>query len=117
MTSIETTLDTNVTMTASAAGRIAVLAAKETSPHAVLRLGVDGGGCSGFSYSFGFEDAAEADDLVIERDGATLVVDPMSLEFLTGCELDFVQNLLGSSFQVKNPNASASCGCGTSFSV
>lgn len=117
MASTETTLNSSVTMTASAAGRIAVLAAKELKPSAVLRLAVDGGGCSGFSYAYSFEDQALEDDLVVERDGATLVIDPTSLEFLAGAEIDFVQNLLGASFQINNPNASSSCGCGTSFSI
>lgn len=104
-------------MSASAAKRIAFLANQEANPSVVLRLAVDGGGCSGFSYSYEFEAAAEPDDLVVERDGAVMVVDPVSLDFLRGAEVDFVENLLGASFQVKNPNASSECGCGTSFSV
>lgn len=117
MASMETITEMPVSMTASAAKRIATLAAKEAEADVVLRLAVDGGGCSGFSYSYTFENVAADDDLVIERDGATLVVDPMSLEFLDGAEVDFVENLLGSSFQINNPNASSSCGCGTSFSI
>ena len=117
MTNTETQTPAPVTLTANAASRIAILAAQESRPDVVLRLAVDGGGCSGFSYSYGFEDTALEDDLVIERDGATLVVDPMSLEFLVGAEVDFVQDLIGASFQINNPNASSSCGCGTSFSI
>ena len=83
----------------------------------MLRLSVQGGGCSGFSYKFDFEDKLADDDKIFETDGVKLVVDDMSLEFLDGAEVDYVEELIGSSFKVKNPNATASCGCGTSFSV
>ena len=82
-----------------------------------LRVAVEGGGCSGFQYNFSFEDARQDDDLVIERDGAAVLVDSTSLELLKGSELDYVEEMVGSSFQVKNPNATSSCGCGNSFSV
>lgn len=85
--------------------------------HEYLRVAVNGGGCSGFSYVFDFADAAGADDLVVERDGAKVVIDDMSLEFLTGSEIDFVEELIGASFKINNPNATANCGCGTSFSI
>jgi iron-sulfur cluster assembly accessory protein len=78
---------------------------------------VSGGGCSGFQYGFNLDASVEADDLVVERDGAIVRVDPMSLDFMRGSVVDFVDDLMGQSFQVKNPNATASCGCGTSFSV
>lgn len=105
-----------VTMSARAAKRISEIVGGESSPK-VLRLAVLGGGCSGFSYEFGLEDAAGPDDLVIARDGAQMVVDIVSLPYLEGSEVDFVDDLIGQSFQVKNPNATASCGCGTSFSI
>ena len=83
----------------------------------MLRLAVSGGGCSGFQYGFSFDDARNEDDRVFERDGVKLVVDETSLDLLVGAEVDFVEDLVGSSFQVRNPNASSSCGCGSSFSV
>jgi iron-sulfur cluster insertion protein len=100
----------------SAARRIAFLAAKEPKP-VMMRVAVLGGGCSGFQYNFSFEEEKNDDDLLIERDGATVVVDATSLALLKGSELDFVQEMVGSAFQVKNPNATSSCGCGNSFSV
>ena len=83
----------------------------------MLRISVSGGGCSGFQYKFDVETARADDDLVITRDGATVVVDPASVPFLEGSEVDFVDDLIGASFRVANPNATASCGCGTSFSI
>jgi iron-sulfur cluster assembly accessory protein len=83
----------------------------------MLRVAVTGGGCSGFQYSFTLDDAQADDDMMIEREGATVLVDPMSLDFLKGAELDFVDDLIGAAFKVNNPNATSSCGCGTSFSV
>ena len=83
----------------------------------VMRVAVLGGGCSGFQYDFSFDEQHGEDDLVIERDGALVVIDSTSLELLKGSELDYVEEMVGSSFQVKNPNASSSCGCGNSFSV
>ena len=82
-----------------------------------LRISVSGGGCSGFQYGFDLETNRESDDLVIERDGATVLIDPVSLPFMAGSVIDFVDDLIGQSFQVRNPNATASCGCGTSFSI
>jgi iron-sulfur cluster assembly accessory protein len=105
-----------VTVSARAAKRIAEILKSE--PGAVmLRLAVTGGGCSGFQYNFALDDARLDEDLVIERDGATVLIDPVSLDFLKGSEIDFVDDLIGASFKVNNPNASSSCGCGTSFSV
>jgi len=100
----------------SAARRIAFLAAKEPKP-VLMRVAVLGGGCSGFQYNFSFEEGRNEDDLLIERDGASVVVDSTSLELLKGSELDYVEEMVGASFQVKNPNATSSCGCGNSFSV
>src|SRR6201993_4782796 len=82
---------------------------------AMLRVSVEGGGCSGFQYKFDIERAKAEDDLEIARDGAVVLIDPMSLQFMAGAEIDFVDDLIGASFKVANPNATASCGCGTSF--
>ncbi|MET0268902.1 MAG: iron-sulfur cluster insertion protein ErpA [Sphingomonas sp.] len=103
-------------ITPSAAKRVAFIAQKQGKP-AILRLAVDGGGCAGFQYRFGLADSVEADDAVAERDGVTLVVDPMSLDLVQGAAVDFVESLGGAAFRVTNPNAASGCGCGTSFSV
>ena len=84
---------------------------------AMLRVSVEGGGCSGFQYKFDVEREKTADDIVIERDGATVLVDIVSSNFLAGAEIDFVDDLIGAAFKINNPNATASCGCGTSFSI
>jgi iron-sulfur cluster assembly accessory protein len=105
-----------IDLTPSAAARVAAIATKQGKP-AILRLAVEGGGCSGFQYRFGLSDAVESDDLAVQRDGVTLVVDPMSLDLVRGAAVDFVQDLGGSAFKVTNPNATAGCGCGSSFSV
>ena len=105
-----------VEVTDAAANRVAKIVAGETGKSA-LRVSVEGGGCSGFSYKFDFADAANADDMVVERDGAHVLIDEMSLEFLHGAEIDFSTELIGAAFKIKNPNATAACGCGTSFSV
>lgn len=109
--------DARVTLTTSAAKRVAELATAEGDPGLKLRLAVSGGGCSGFQYGFSFDDEAKSDDHIFETDGVQLLVDEISLEFLAGAEVDFVEELIGSSFQVRNPQASSSCGCGTSFSI
>ena len=105
-----------VTVSARAARRISEILRAEPEP-AMLRVAVTGGGCSGFQYNFVLETDRLEDDLVIERDGATVLVDPVSLDFLKGAEIDFVDDLIGAAFKVNNPNATSSCGCGTSFSV
>ncbi|HEY6869700.1 MAG TPA: iron-sulfur cluster insertion protein ErpA [Novosphingobium sp.] len=105
-----------LTLSPNAARRVAAIAQKQAKP-AILRLSVEGGGCSGFQYKFGLADAPEADDLVVETDGVQLVVDPMSHEFIAGCVVDYVESLGGAAFRVDNPNAAASCGCGSSFAV
>jgi iron-sulfur cluster assembly accessory protein len=105
-----------ISMTDNAARRVAQIAAKlGKSP--VLRLSVEGGGCSGFQYKFGMADSIEPDDVRAEGDGASLVVDPVSLDLVRGSAIDFVESLGGKSFQVTNPQAQAGCGCGSSFSV
>ncbi len=106
-----------VVVTDNAARRIAVLMSRETNPDVFLRVAVLGGGCSGFQYSFNFDDARTDDDLVIAKDGAVVVIDSTSLDLLRGSEIDFVEDMVGSAFAVRNPNASSSCGCGNSFSV
>jgi iron-sulfur cluster assembly accessory protein len=103
-------------VTENAAMRIGFILAKEADKSA-LRVSVEGGGCSGFSYKFDLVSAQEPDDIVIATQGATVLVDPVSLEYMDGSELDFIDNLMGQSFQIKNPLATASCGCGTSFSL
>jgi iron-sulfur cluster assembly accessory protein len=109
-------MTSSITITDRAAARINEILAREPGKSA-LRIAVNGGGCSGFQYEFLLVDTAAEDDLVIERDGARALVDPVSSPFLAGSEIDFVDDLMGQSFRVKNPNATASCGCGTSFSI
>ena len=104
-----------VSLSASAARRLAKILNGDEG--AALRVSVKGGGCSGFQYAFDIEKARAVDDLVVERDGAVILVDPVSLEYMKGSEIDFVDDLMGQSFKVKNPNAVASCGCGVSFTV
>ena len=105
-----------VTLSESAANRIRAILAKQPDK-SYLRVSVEGGGCSGFSYKFGLDETANSDDLVITRDGVSVLVDEMSLEFMAGSEIDFSTELIGAAFKINNPNATAGCGCGTSFSV
>ena len=106
-----------ITVTESAARRIAGLKQQEDAEGAFLRISVSGGGCSGFQYGLSFDDQKNPDDSVFERDGIAVVVDEVSLDLLNGSELDFIEDLMGASFQIKNPNAASSCGCGNSFSI
>jgi iron-sulfur cluster assembly accessory protein len=105
-----------VTVTERAARRIAEIVAGEPE-NTMLRVSVEGGGCSGFQYKFDLVGARGPDDLLLERAGARVLIDPVSLEYLGGAEIDFVDDLLGASFKIQNPKATASCGCGTSFSL
>ncbi|HXY59231.1 MAG TPA: iron-sulfur cluster assembly accessory protein [Methylocystis sp.] len=105
-----------VQVTDAAAKRIAAILSGE-APGAAFRIGVDGGGCSGFKYTFAVDGAPAASDLLIEKDGARIVVDGSSLAFLAGASVDFVDDLTGQAFKIDNPNAASSCGCGVSFSV
>lgn len=107
----------SISVSANAAKRIAILLDNEDNSNQALRVTVSGGGCSGFQYGFAFETARADDDLVIERDGVVVLIDPVSAGYLDGSEIDYVEDLIGASFQVKNPNAASSCGCGTSFSL
>ena len=106
----------DITLSAAAASRLHAISAREGRP-VILRVAVDGGGCSGFQYRFDLIEAADDDDLTIERDGAAAVVDVVSLALLKGSEIDFVEELAASEFRVRNPNAKSSCGCGVSFSI
>ncbi len=105
-----------VTLTDRAARRIEEIVASEPA-NTMLRISVEGGGCSGFQYKFDLVEGAASDDIVIEKSTAKVLIDPVSLEYLAGSEIDFVDDLIGASFKIVNPNATASCGCGTSFSL
>lgn len=112
------TADTRgVKVTDSALRRLAEIVAAEGDQGLVLRVAVSGGGCSGFQYGFTLDDTIQDDDVVIERDGLKVVIDGVSIDLLAGAEIDFVEELAGASFRVRNPNASSSCGCGNSFAV
>jgi iron-sulfur cluster assembly accessory protein len=108
--------DAQVTLSDRAADRIAKILSAEAEAK-MLRVSVSGGGCSGFQYGFDLEAAKNDDDLVIEKAGATVLIDSVSVMYLEGSEIDFVDDLIGAAFQIHNPNATASCGCGTSFSL
>ena len=109
--------DLPVTVSDAAIRRIAQILSKEPEGH-VLRISVEGGGCSGFSYKYDLmKDDRTGDDIIVEREGATVLIDSMSVEYMQGSIVDFVDDLMGQSFQIRNPNAVASCGCGTSFSI
>nr|WP_319389084.1 iron-sulfur cluster insertion protein ErpA [uncultured Cohaesibacter sp.] len=105
-----------ITVTDSAIKRIATILSKEPDG-SMLRISVSGGGCSGFQYNYDIVTSSDDDDLVINKDGAIVLFDSLSLQYMDGAEVDFVSDLMGQSFQIKNPMASASCGCGTSFSI
>jgi len=108
---------TPVSLSNKAAQRVATLIEQQGNPALKLRLSVSGGGCSGFQYGFDFDEKQKPDDIVVTNGDVTMLVDSMSLLYLMGSEVDFVEDLVGASFQVVNPNATASCGCGSSFSV
>jgi iron-sulfur cluster assembly accessory protein len=108
--------DADISLTASAARRVAAIAARKQKP-AILRLSVDGGGCAGFTYKFDLAETAEPEDSITETDGVRLVVDPISLDLVRGSAVDFVEDLGGAAFRVTNPNAQSGCGCGSSFSI
>ena len=107
-----------VTMSESAAKRINVIVQSEAEAgEGMVRVEVSGGGCAGFQYGFSFDSSKKPDDTIVEREGARVVIDAMSLEFLKGSEIDFVEDLIGSAFSIKNPNATSACSCGSSFAV
>jgi iron-sulfur cluster assembly accessory protein len=109
--------ETTVTITDRAALRIRELTALEATADAALRISVEGGGCSGFQYKFDLVTVRDGDDIVLHKAGATILIDPVSIEYMAGSEIDFVDDLMGATFKVKNPKAVASCGCGTSFTL
>lgn len=106
----------DIALTRAAAARVAAIAARQAKP-AILRLSVEGGGCSGFQYKFGLAEGAEADDTSTETDGVRLIVDAISLDLVRGASVDYVESLGGAAFRVTNPNAAAGCGCGSSFAI
>ena len=103
--------------TDSAARKVMQLITEEANPELKLRVYISGGGCSGFQYGFTFDEIQAADDFAIDRDGVTLLVDPLSMQYLAGAEVDYTENLQGAQFVIRNPNAATTCGCGSSFSV
>jgi len=109
-------MSTDITVSERAARRIGEILKSEPAG-TMLRVSVEGGGCSGFQYKFDMEHAKAADDLVISRDNAVVLIDPVSVNYMAGSQIDFVDDLIGQSFKINNPNATASCGCGTSFSI
>ena len=113
----DVTSERRITISDSAARRITALKAQEAAEGAFLRIAVSGGGCSGFQYGLSCDEETSPDDVVFEHGGIRVVVDDVSLELLNGSEVDFVEDLMGASFQIKNPNAASSCGCGNSFSI
>ena len=114
---VEVQMPDPILFTDAAAAKVADLIAEEGNPDLKLRVYIQGGGCSGFQYKFDVESAKADDDQAIVRDGVTMLVDSVSLQYLAGSEVDFVEDLIGASFKVNNPQAKASCGCGTSFSL
>jgi iron-sulfur cluster insertion protein len=110
-------LDAPLNFTAAAAAKVARLIEDEGNPALKLRVFIQGGGCSGFQYGFEFDEQRGEDDLALERDGVTLLVDPLSLQYLMGAEVDYRENLQGAQFVIRNPNAKTTCGCGSSFTV
>ncbi len=104
-------------ITESAAKQVAELIKAESGEGLMLRVSVSGGGCSGFQYGFSFDDTVRDEDRTFQRDGVSVVIDEISLDLLAGSEIDFVEELIGSSFQIRNPNATSSCGCGSSFAI
>ena len=107
----------SVNLSSAAAARVAAIAARQGKPGLKLRLAVDGGGCAGFQYKFGLESDAATDDLIVETDGVAMLIDPISLPFLDGALVDYVETMGATAFKVTNPNAASGCGCGSSFSV
>jgi iron-sulfur cluster insertion protein len=117
MSEVESLMPTPLVFTDAAAAKVKRLIEEEENQELKLRVFVTGGGCSGFSYGFSFDENRNDDDTVVEKDGVTLVVDPMSFQYLSGSEVDYKEGLQGSQFVIKNPNATTTCGCGSSFSI
>jgi len=117
MSSVATQSESPMKFSAAAAAKVAALIAEEGDSQLMLRLYIQGGGCSGFQYGFSFDKEVKDGDLSVETDGVTMVVDPMSMQYLDGAEVDYTESLQGAQFVVRNPNAATTCGCGSSFSV
>ena len=113
----QTALESPLIFTDAAVSKVRELIAEENNPQLKLRVYISGGGCSGFQYGFTFDEQSAEDDLALVKDGVTLVVDPLSLQYLMGAEIDYTENLHGAQFVIRNPNAKTTCGCGSSFSV
>ena len=114
---IQTEMPAPILFTDSAAAKVADLIAEEGNPDLKLRVFVQGGGCSGFQYGFTFDEIVNEDDTQMAKNGVTLLIDPMSLQYLMGAEIDYKEDLQGAQFVIKNPNAQSTCGCGSSFTV
>ncbi len=114
---LDTQAPPELVLTNAAARKIQELVLEERNPELKLRVYISGGGCSGFQYGFSFDEDADTDDIVIENDGVQMLVDPLSLQYLEGAEVDYSENLQGSRFVIRNPNATTTCGCGSSFSI
>ncbi len=110
-------LDVDITFTDAAAGKVKSLIKEEENPNLKLRIFITGGGCSGFQYGFSFDENLTEGDITVENSGVALVIDPMSYQYLIGAEVDYTEGLEGAQFVVRNPNATTTCGCGSSFSV
>ena len=117
MSEVATVPAADLTFTDAAAKKVKLLIEEEKNPNLKLRLYISGGGCSGFQYGFSFDEKVSEGDITVENGDVTLVIDPMSIQYLMGSEVDYVENLEGSQFVVRNPNATTTCGCGSSFSV
>jgi iron-sulfur cluster insertion protein len=117
MSEVATAQAPDLTFTDAAAKKVKLLIEEEKNPNLKLRLYISGGGCSGFQYGFSFDENVSEGDITVENGDVTLVIDPMSIQYLMGSEVDYVENLEGSQFVVRNPNATTTCGCGSSFSV
>lgn len=111
------TMPTGITLTDAAARKVQELVLGEGNPELKLRVYISGGGCSGFQYGFSFDEEMAADDIAVENDGVVLLVDPLSFQYLMGAEVDYAESLAGAQFVIRNPNATTTCGCGSSFSV
>ena len=109
--------EASLQFTQAAARKVRELMLEEGNPALKLRVYIQGGGCSGFQYGFSFDETAQDDDLAVQTDGVTLIVDPVSLQYLTGAEVDYSESLQGAQFVIRNPNAKTTCGCGSSFSA
>lgn len=115
--SAETTTESPLVFTSAAAAKVAALITEEGNPDLMLRVYIQGGGCSGFQYGFTFDESVQEGDMEVVTDGVRLLVDPMSLQYLMGAEIDYTEGLQGAQFVIRNPNATTTCGCGSSFST